>query len=305
MKISQDQNSNESISLLAAQRHLYSKAKTAHAFRYVGSLLWLALSPLLVYFLPEAKTSIAVVSCLIFLFSEFIFEPFERSCINTAAIIQEAFDVKLFEISWNQILAGSKPSPEVVDSESRSFGPKTEGLANWYEIPDELPKGLQILICQRANLVWDSRIRNYFGYVLYSWALIIFSIGLGVSYSLNLSLSDYLFVFLIPSLSPIVSSYRWGFRHFEVATEKRKLEAQFSHVWEAALVSEGKNIEANCRTIQDGIFLLRKKEVLVPDWFYKAFQPDFQKSMVAASNVLCQEAKAKMLPPAHTSNVHK
>jgi len=298
--ISKDQNSNELISLLAAQRHFYSKAKTAHGFRFFGALLWLALSPCIVYFLPHLKTSIAIASCLIFLFSEFIFEPFERYCINTASLIQEEFDVKLFGIPWNQVLAGSRISTEITDSAARAFGPKLQVFSNWYDAPEDLPKSLQILICQRANLVWDSRVRSHFGYVLYFWALLIAFIGLAISFSLSLSLSDYLLVFLIPSLSPIVGSYRWGLRHFDVALEKTGIENRFLQIWKKALENQGNNIEADCRTIQDSIFQLRRKKALVPDWFYRLLHPDFQQSMVSAATALAQEARSMLLPP-HSS----
>jgi len=54
--------------------------------------------------------------------------------------------------------------------------------------------------------------------------------------------------------------------------------------------------------IQDCIFQLRRKEALVPDWFYRLFRPDFQESMVAASSELSQEAKTKLLPPTTSNN---
>lgn len=302
MTISQDQNSQKSLSLLAAQRHLYSKAKTAHGFRFIGALLWLALSPFIVYFFPASKASIAIVSCLIFLFSEFIFEPFERARINTASLIQEEFDVNLFEIPWNQVLAGSKNTVEITNSAARAYGPDLNGLSNWYDVSEDLPKNLQILICQRSNLVWDSRIRNHFGHILYFWAVLIGFSGLALSFALNLSLSDYLLVFLIPSLSPMIGSYRWGLRHFDVASEKVTLENRFSQIWKKALDSKGKTVDADCRMIQDCIFQLRRKEALVPDWFYRLFRPDFQESMVAASSELSQEAKTKLLPPTTSNN---
>lgn len=165
--IATTQNQDDHLTLLAAQRQLYSEEKRRMALWAVvtlavavtGSGVVQAWTP----YVPLA-TFIAIVLAAV----EFRYLKALTEKRTNAAKIQELFDCNVLELPWNKFLAGRKPAPEVINGAAARFkqAQKEKGweqLKNWYTSfsPND-PLHLARLACQRENLVWDGQIkRNY------------------------------------------------------------------------------------------------------------------------------------------------
>ncbi|MFT8413378.1 MAG: S-4TM family putative pore-forming effector, partial [Oenococcus oeni] len=150
MKIKIDiakQNTPEAIQLLSAQKNLYSQAKFIELFSLLSTLVPI----ILVLFIGNGIciqfiTTIATVISL-------LLTQWSKNEIKSAARIREKFDTHIFGLYWNKILVGREPSPEIINKFSKNQDQSI--LKNWYTNPDLDSDGLNIIICQRNNVVWN------------------------------------------------------------------------------------------------------------------------------------------------------
>ena len=141
------ENEQTFIDRLAAQRHLYSKAKKLSNILFVVCvLLPVVLSIAKVLYptcvsLPKIIVVYSVVATLLRIW----LKDLSTNLKVSAARIQQLFDCDLFGLEWNKALCGSKPKPEDVLKATR--GASYEKLDNWYEtIVSQLPPTVGVLV---------------------------------------------------------------------------------------------------------------------------------------------------------------
>jgi len=114
INIQEKQNSRNTLKLLAAQRRLYTEAKQFYILRFLGALLLASISPIIFLYWPASKFPIALISSVWILLSRLVLKRIESQKITKAALIQEQFDTTVFDIPWNDVLAGKKVNPETI-----------------------------------------------------------------------------------------------------------------------------------------------------------------------------------------------
>jgi hypothetical protein len=282
MSIKEKQNSQSSIMLLSAQRRLYSEAKMLYLIRLVAALFLASLSPIIFFLWPVTRFPIALISGIWVLASRLILKRVENQKIKLGATIQEQFDVQVFEIPWNSVLVGSRVGPEIVSEADRNFKGDRKDLENWYSDPGDLPTTISVLLCQRSSLVWDSRLRR-----VYAWIISLVTIGLiGFGFILAIvtrqTLPDYLLALFLPALSALITGVEEATENFKLATEKEEIEKKVSSFLEKSREAPSLLSIEDCRKVQDYIFFLRSKSPLVPDMLYQWLKPKYQFDMEAA-----------------------
>ena len=292
--IFQRQNSPDKIKLLAAQRQFYTQAKRLHYWRVAGSIGLAAISPLIYYLLPSSKTILAIIGGVWLIVSRIVLEGIETKKVKQAATIQEQFDVELFGLPWNQVLAGNRVTPELINAAAASFKGDRNELKNWYADTSNLPYPLDVLLCQRANLVWDWRLRRHYAWIVSISTIFLFSLGVALAIITDLSLLDYLLALLIPSLSALLNSAEIARAHFDIADEKERIEKKVLAIWESALNNPSFVTREQCRDIQDCIYILRSKKPLVPDWWYKRLRDRYQIDMQSVVEELKRAAEQRL-----------
>lgn len=291
MKISKLQNVPNSLNLLAAQRYLYTQAKNIQRWRVLGTVGLAGAAPFVLILFPNSKIIMAIIGGVWLLVSRVILENFEAKKIKQAANVQEQFDVSLFKLPWNHVLVGAKLSPELISSAEKAFSGNKEMLKNWYADTDGLPYPLDVLLCQRSNLVWDWRLRRHYAWIISLLTIILFSFGIAFAVVTNQTLLNYLLALFLPSLSALLKGIEVSKNHFEIASEKEKTEKQISAVWETGLNNPNSVSQEHCRDIQDFVYILRSKGPLVPDQWYNWLQKSYQVDMEAAVAKLKYEAE--------------
>ncbi|MDQ7808259.1 S-4TM family putative pore-forming effector [Amycolatopsis sp. A133] len=119
-----------------------------------------------------------------------------------AAKLQEKFEVELFRLPWNTVVAGRPVRME--DASRLSNGFKGRRIAeDWDEMP-KLPRPFDVLARQIQNLGWGSRIRRRYANVVLFFVSTWTALGVVIGASLSLTVTDIVVRWFIPSLGGLL-----------------------------------------------------------------------------------------------------
>jgi hypothetical protein len=271
MSIATRQNEPDQIELLAAQRRLYSEAKTYSTLRTFIVVVLAIGGPLLSGKYPQCAAYVGIFSVSYLIFDVSLLEYMERGRRKAAAKIQELFDTRVLEIPWNATVVGTRPDTDVIARALAKAGKIDRvPLRNWYspEVAD-VPVEVGRVLCQRSNLSWDARLRTQYATAL--------SIGLGLAVAvsvifavkLNMTLDSILTGFVLPCVPLLVTIIRQTVDNFRSASDTRDLIPRIDAAIET--LCSGKSVPhlgAVTRTFQDEIFRHRLRCPLIYDWVY-------------------------------------
>lgn len=277
-----EQNTELNIQLLAAQRFFYSRAKKYRTLRTIFSIILAIVGPVLFYYCSDSRSGIMIVGSAWALFSEFFLRHFERESIKMAAAIQEQFDTDLYDLPWNEILVDKKVTSELIQSANREFSGNRENLKNWYPDTNLFPYPLNVLLCQRSNIVWDWRLRRAYGYLISFCTILIFVGGVLLGLILNIPLFDYLTGIFIPQFAAIHLGFEVSKSQIEIANEKELKEKLLNSFVDKGLENSTTISLLLCRQIQDFIYCSRISGSLVPDFCYNLFKQHYEFDMNSA-----------------------
>ena len=200
------------------------------------------------------------------------------------------FDVNLFGLQWNEIMIENRAPLELIHSAERSFPGDREKLKNWYPDIKGIPSPLDILLCQRANLVWDWRLHVHYGKLMCTGVVIFYISITWLSIITQQMAVEYVFGLLLPSLPIILQGIEITTTHFKTADKKKSMEVKISHLWDIALQNLSFVTKEKCRQIQDFIYRLRSEGPLVPDWWYNLLRDKYEIDMCS----VIKELKARI-----------
>src|SRR3989304_1135743 len=189
------QNSPEGQKSLCAYSSVYSKAKLLLGAQATLTIpIPLAWSVLLISY-PDLKPYMILYSFTVMLLDALAVDPLQSRLKEKAARIQEMFDCFLFEIPWRKLQVGEEVDLESLNEEEsvyRKWHKKLDPLRNWF-ISDlsTIPPLYARVICQRTDLLWDTKLRNR--YVAALMILLALFALLVIVFSLKQELSMHLF----------------------------------------------------------------------------------------------------------------
>ncbi len=289
--IAKNQNNEELITMLEAQRYLYSKAKKIFNTRILISLMIAIIGPLLISNFDQTKVYVAAISIACILLDITLLEKIENSSRGDAAKIQELFDVTLFELDWNKVVAGKKPELELIyESSSKFIANKKNNISelkNWYpEKVSTLDQLAAIVICQRSNIWWDINLRKNFIKMLYLLLVVFFVFGILISIIKNQEVRTIvilifsffnLFKILLKQINSQESTIK-STEHIKDQLEKLIEET----------IDGGKNksdLKNDIRVIQDEIYRHRKSCFSLPDWLHNFFSETNEQQMIYNADI--------------------
>ena len=257
------------IDRLDAQRHLYSKAKYRS---YVIAILCVFVPVILaVGKIVSPNLDALIKGTSIYSFVLLVLKPKLNSWVESykklAARIQQQFDCNVFGLVWDEALCGQQPTLEEIHN--AKTGKNRDNLTNWYETPiEKLDRISAIVVCQRANIVYDKSLRMFFkgGILAVSvlLALLIFCVGI----CQNDNLWDWFLNIVIP-ISPLLV---WGYDLYSQCNQDVAYLHNLDSLVSQALVKlqEKRDVlENEVVRIQNFIFLHRKTAYAIPDFIYK------------------------------------
>lgn len=301
MSINQKQNADSQIEMLAAQRQLYSSAKRVIGFQMILAGPVAVIATLLGLFYPQLKDYAALLGITILVLDLVLLNPRQKRLRSQGASVQEAFDTKVLDIDWNDLKVGKRPEPELIHEYAMALGKdaqKAEKLKDWYPVAvQQLPVHWGRIICQRANIWWDSTLRRRYANTLLTCLILLAIVLVWVAFGLGLSFTD----FVIKMAIPMAALYKLGVTQFvehrDAAERLDKLRDHAEKLWAEAI--SGANLEAlkvKSRNLQDEIFDGRKKNPPVFDFIFWMFRDKNQLQMNKGAEVLIQEVKLASKP---------
>lgn len=296
--ISSEQNLKTHLQQLAAQRNLYSTAKTIFGLHLILSIPVTIIIAGISFTHPKIKVYGAVWGIGIFLLDVLCLSPWIKNLKTKAAGIQEAFDCELFKLPFDELRTGKTPEPELIKAQSdkyKKIEKKMPPLTDWYDKSvGDLPLHLGRLSCQRSNCLWDSNQKKHYANILIAIAVISFLAIFIPAITTDISLKSFILAF--NTFMPLLAfCYRQYVENKEAATRLDTLKDFAVKVWNDSFqnISEGEATILS-RRLQSEIYESRKKGPLVFDFFFKFFRDDFESQMNHGSAYYAEEAKKRL-----------
>jgi hypothetical protein len=292
--IAENQNSEQSIQRLAAQRELYSSAKRLYILQLIGNILIPITISVTAMFYSELSVYSALYGIAFFTIDIFLIESSIATRKNKAAKIQELFDCEVLEIRQSPLKTANDIAVEDVLKHydaHKKIASNIEKIKDWY--PKELSAlniAIARIICQRTNSWWDSKLRsNFCNFLLTTCILLLLAIfTFGVIGKVNLET----FALIASGLIPF---YRFSARQYldNLTANKRheKLNGYFTKIWSSILnrSADKSSLEEASRNIQDEIFENRSKSPFILDAFYKIFRNKDEELMKKSAEAYLKE----------------
>ncbi len=299
--IQEKQNQPANLKLLAAQRQLYSEAKRSMAFRLVVSVMLLCY-PLASAFIPaiaNIEIWVVIVGIGFIVVTYLYLKPKEQGIVETAAKIQEEFDIAVLDIPTAGSVSEHQQHGVDIDAAARrqlarfglnpdkKFENITEAewdkieLLNWYAVPANIPPARAALFCQKSNLLWDYRQRQFYMNLFLFLSLTISIVPLVIACMSDMSAMNYvkkLLALTSPFLFLCFDNYR---SHHEIVTQQEQKSFSINSHLES-----GQDVSADMlRFTQNAIYENRKKHALVPDFLYKHLRELFEGRMKTDADI--------------------
>ena len=211
------ENSQIHINQLKAARHLYTKAgHYSTSYMFFCAFIPVVISIGRMFLSPDDHFALNAMMAygVVALVAGFILELEVSKHRKLAAKIQQLFDCEVLGMEWDSHLWGSKPSLENISDNLGNLS--NDGFRNWYDSQiDGLNRMEAVLICQRTNLAYDSKLRRRFNYIVSTIAIVVSLLILLVSFYRNEGIQTAI-VFVGVPLVPII---KWFF-----STMKKNLD---------------------------------------------------------------------------------
>lgn len=275
------ENEDDSILKLAAQKKIYSKGKNWSAFRFwLAVLIMVVLSVLSLFLDLYYKVNIEWIvvgySFSIVLLDNLFFTPLIKKLKSVAASIQEDFDTYVYNLSRKDTLV-KNVEPEIIFENSKDIK-ELDKLKNWYEPKIvEIKNSAAVLICQRTNQSYDSRLRLKFIKLTILLSIGLFSLLMIMSLVKDLSARSVLMNAIIPFIPILQLAYLNWKANKESIENSEEIKNLIKQLWDASKIEGRHPSDRQLRDIQDRIFLHRSHSPLLPNWFYN-FNRDTQES---------------------------
>lgn len=277
--ILKEQNTERSLTLLVAQRVLYSRSKYLRQIELLFLLLSAVVSVFSIipfeYFEVIPDYYFSIFASLLLIISFFI-----GYCSNInqtkAANIQEQFDCALFELEYETIISSEEVIRVAENALAKDVGLK-EQVRNWYS--DAISKfdfPYSALACQQQNIGWNiSLSKRYFKFLLYITLLeLVLTIVFGFSWNsiksfLNL---ENLYNFFVFAISFLKSSVIVLINLRKSIKEKEEFLNRRMNVFQDINNNEVSEMKHILKSTQEKIYEFRKNHRPIPDYFYKFYK---------------------------------
>jgi predicted pore-forming effector associated with SMODS systems len=297
--IPDEQNTQRQLDRLAAQRYLYSRAKTLLAVQMILTLptpiIWAVATALW----PDSKVYAVFWGVTVSILDVLVLDRIQRSLVRQAAGIQELFDCDVLHLDWRRVKAGHRPDYEAILDASEKYKRKAAGsppLLNWYPmVVGQLPLELARIVCQRVNCWWDAKLKRRYA----SWMIAILTMLTITVFAISLIGGMTLQKFLLTVVAPLAPAYIFGvresLRHLESARTSDRLKEHTQDLWARALdkIVSREDVTHESRELQAEIYDRRRTGTLIFDWIYKRLRRGYEEQMNKGAEELVEEALRK------------
>jgi len=285
--------------LLAASSQSYGLMKKLSSLQTLLALSAAILGPTVAVYWPEYRAWTALWAMIVMLIDFVFLEPGVKESQTRGATIQEMFDTDLLQIDWNPYRCKEHLDPEDVASLASAYRLKhsMKLKQDWYpKAAGELPIEFGRLICQRANMRWDSALRRRYCvvFLVLLLAMIAGACGFAIYHKWD---ADKIIISLVLPLFPTgIKLIREMNKHRSSAESAEKSKRMLEDIWKRAMTETipPETFRRESRALQDELFDRRSSSPSVPEWLYQWLQPEYERTMVLAAEGLVEKVKERL-----------
>jgi hypothetical protein len=298
MSINEKQNTDWNLKRLAAQRQLYSEAKSMMGIQFLLSGAFIVALAVVGNMIDDKYFVYTVVAAIIIaLFDELLISKCIDHVKEEAATIQEEFDCDVLGIPQNHIKIGTHSMMEVIQEKSHKYIVKNKNynsLTNWYPGIDDEENRFYRLFCQATNCWWNQNLRKWYTQILVSVLACVFIILMLLAIIKGITVS----VFLMSVLSPILPAFLLVYKTKKdngksidnLNHMKGKLDEIICRAESSEIYSDEQLIK-DSRCLQDMIFDNRASSPLIPDRVYFGKRKKFEEIASETNRELIKKIK--------------
>lgn len=237
---------------------------------------------------PAQKAVVGALAVLITLIDVAFIDRNYRRSITRAARGAELFDSQLLQLPWNALSAGVQPSAEDIEHHSKKrLSKKGDGdTFNWYPTAvARAPIHIARVICQRANVSYDSALRRHYAIVLVT-AVSLLSAAIFIFGIVNSqSLADVVVTALVPPAPILIWALREHFRQKDAAEANDAIQKESEAVLKQMLSVGCPEPECTARAVQlqAAVFSRRASNPLLFPGLYERRRPGLEAEMDAGA----------------------
>lgn len=273
-ELNNNQNREENIELLAAQRVLYNEARGHELFVFILTII----IPISILFLKiflennnlfkEISNIIPIITMLTYIF---IYDK-NKDIKNKAAYIQQVFDSKVYNIYFGIETEDIESHAIIFEKSKKILNLKKEKdkLYNWYDIKcNKLYSYKLILSCQKMNVFWSKELKLKCINIIRIIILIFVSILLIIN--IKLYKANFIVAF-ISYITPLISFFCINIKNI-----KNEIKELQNILYDIENKLNSNNItEKDIIKIQNSIFEYRKNSVLIFNKFYNFYKRNIE-----------------------------
>ncbi|GAA3395818.1 S-4TM family putative pore-forming effector [Cryptosporangium minutisporangium] len=189
--------------------------------------------------------------------------------LRKASVLQEMFDVELFDMTWNAVVAGDPVQPHEVRRLSKQYRGPDELIVDYYEVPD-VPSPYDVVACQQQSLAWGARLRRRYAHAVLTGAAALAVVGPIVAVVNSLTLVAMVTRWYVPALGVLLLSIDTWRAHRAVAEDRERVLKLLSESVRRSV--RDREVEAVLpqltREVQTLLFLTRVRVPRVPNLFF-------------------------------------
>jgi hypothetical protein len=285
------QDDTHALSLLLAQRRMYSRAKIWNYIRVIGIGVIALGAPIITAIQPSAAEIVGAIAGAWIFLARTIFLALERAWSRPAANVQDAFDTYIFNLPSNPAIPSeSERIADVLRDDDIEDHVRKAQVLGWYALKPDLPLVPATAIAQQSNLAYTQRL-------LTRHANVWLEIGMGwgiaaVCIGLRLTLAQFLMGIVLPVLPAVLDARDLWDSARSAANDRVRLSeviAQRIRAWPSHPIKR-----EELRNWQDQLFTLRRDGPLVPDFLYHWSRSNNERAMSARTLDLSQSVRANI-----------
>jgi len=282
-QISKRQNSPEFLRLMCARSQIYREARFFQILQLILTVGVPFLAGVLGGFCPDIRPVAGALSVALILLDVSVLDRQQRNKLKLAAKISEQFDTGVLELPWNDFIT-KHVEPEMIERASFAWPYGDTKLRDWYTPSvSKAPIALGRILCQRANLQYDGRLRSFYGNCLIGLAVLIVSILVMIAVAKHLQFTDWVLTIAAPAGPIFLWAIRERFRQTDTGKADDMIRASVETLWKQT--STGMNTTeqslAQSRTLQDAIFAHRSSSPMTFPFIYNYMRNRLEREMHA------------------------
>lgn len=293
--ISQEQNTQRKLALLATQRQLYSDAKNLQMISVISGVPVVVAWSVLVAIFPKLAVYAGLWGITAALLELLFFSRLQKSTQEKAAKVQQIFDCEVLQFNWASLNCGVRIEPETIIDASNRFkrrNPNYSDLLNWYPTSvGQLPIHQARIICQRSNVWWDAQLRRRYSRWVVAVLIALTAIVLLIGLIGGLTLEKFLLAVLAPLMPAFVFGLRQYTEHNEAAVRLDRLRENAEALVEEVINrrSTPQDLERESYNFQAQIYDNRRRSPLIFDWLYSHLRRKDEEQMNKGAESLVEE----------------